>query len=178
MEGGEDAISRRLGRRHRLAAGGTDRPRRWRTLAAAAGALAVGLALAYAAVCAVVADGLTRPERRAPDRSPSDYGLAYEAVTFPSRVDALTLSGWLIAPLGSDAEADVAAGRRRPVVLVHGRGGDRQHELDGRFLEVAAALAGDGHPLLVFDLRGYGASAGTRYTMGEREVRDVAGAVD
>jgi pimeloyl-ACP methyl ester carboxylesterase len=149
----------------------------------------LGLALAYAAVCVVLADGLTRPERRAPDRLPSDYGLAYEAVAFPSRVDAVPLAGWLIAPLpanGDTGEAGAesaaapspAGAARRPVVLVHGRGGDRQHELEGRFLEVAAALAGDGHRVLVFDLRGFGGSGGTRYSLGGREVRDAAGAVD
>jgi pimeloyl-ACP methyl ester carboxylesterase len=89
-------------------------------------------------------------------------------------VDGLRLGGWLIPP-GRPAPAGAGA---RPVVLVHGRGGDRQHELDGRFLEIAAVLASDSHYVLAFDLRGYGASAGTRYTMGEREVRDAAGAVD
>jgi pimeloyl-ACP methyl ester carboxylesterase len=63
-------------------------------------------------------------------------------------------------------------------VLVHGRGGDRQHELEGRSLEVAAALAGAGHHVLVFDLRGYGGSGGARSSLGGREVRDAGGAAD
>jgi len=146
--------------------------------AVVAGALALGLVLAYAVVCAVVADALTRPVRRAPDRLPSDYGLGYESVVFPSRGDAIPLAGWLIAPLRPGADPGHEGSARRPVVLVHGRGGDRQHELDGRFLEIAAALAGDGHPVMAFDLRGYGGSGGTRYTMGAHEVRDAAGAVD
>jgi pimeloyl-ACP methyl ester carboxylesterase len=140
-------------------------------LVAAPVALLVAL---YVAVCAYAAHRLTLPQRRPLERSPADYGLAYETVAFPSREDALRLGGWLVAP-----QRPVLPGAEpRPVVLVHGRGGDRLHELDGRFLEIAAALAGDGRRVLVFDLRGYGTSQGRRYTLGGREVRDVGGAID
>jgi pimeloyl-ACP methyl ester carboxylesterase len=45
-------------------------------------------------------------------------------------------------------------------------------------LEIAAQLVHDGHPVLLFDLRGSGLSGGERYTFGVQEVRDVGGALD
>jgi pimeloyl-ACP methyl ester carboxylesterase len=63
-------------------------------------------------------------------------------------------------------------------VVVHGRGGDRQDSAFGRTVEIGAALARRGHPVLLFDLRGSGRSGGTRSTLGAHEVRDVGGAID
>src|SRR5262249_33549579 len=45
-------------------------------------------------------------------------------------------------------------------------------------LDIAAQLVRDGHPVLLFDLRGSGRSGGDRFTLGAQEVRDVAGAID
>src|SRR5262245_22357177 len=93
--------------------------------------------LLYVAVSLRLAAELTRPVRRPIDRTPAAFGLTYEDVAFPSRVDGLRLEGWLIEPRGA-APGGVAP---RPVVMVHGRGADRLHELDGRFPEVAGAVA-------------------------------------
>jgi pimeloyl-ACP methyl ester carboxylesterase len=57
-------------------------------------------------------------------------------------------------------------------------GTDRQREVGGRVLEIAAHLARRGHVVLLFDLRGAGQSGGTRFTLGAREGRDVSGAID
>jgi pimeloyl-ACP methyl ester carboxylesterase len=128
-------------------------------------------AIAYVAICARMALVLTAPSRQPFITSPEHYGLSYESVTFPSRIDAITLDGWLLNP-----PSGVPA--RRPIVAVHGRGSDRTREADGRLLEIAAALVADGHPVLLFDLRGSGRSGGQRFTFGVQEVRDVGGAID
>jgi pimeloyl-ACP methyl ester carboxylesterase len=143
-------------------------------------------AVGYAGVCGYMALALTQPKRQPFGHTPEQYGLAYEPVAFPSRVDHVPLEGWLVppqpAPPADAAPADgVAAGpdrRRPPIVLVHGRGGDRQDSAYGRTLEIAAHLARQGYPALLFDLRGSGRSGGTRYTLGAQEVRDVGGAID
>jgi uncharacterized protein len=129
----------------------------------------VSAAAVYSILSGYMALTLTLPSRLPFERSPDEYGLAFEAVTFPSRVDSITLDGWLLPVAGST---------RRPVVMVHGKGSDRQREVDGHALEIARALVQDGHPVLMFDLRGSGLSGGDRFTLGAKEVRDVGGAVD
>lgn len=126
------------------------------------------LAAVYIVLSGYMAFTLTRPARLEFERSPDQYGLAFESVTFPSRVDAIRLDGWLLP----------APGSRRPVVMVHGRASDRQREAAGRALEIAQALVRDGHTVLMFDLRGSGRSDGEQYTLGAEEVRDVGGAID
>ena len=137
----------------------------------AAVVLAVTLSVAYLVICAYMGSTLTRPFRRAFTSVPEQFGLAYEAVSFPSRVDRLVLDGWLLAPGAGVPE-------RRMVVVAHGWARDRQSELEGRLLEVAARLVREGHPVLLFDLRGWGRSEGDRFTLGGKEVRDVGGAID
>jgi pimeloyl-ACP methyl ester carboxylesterase len=129
------------------------------------------LALVYVGLSGYMALKLTQTIRRPFTQAPEQYGLAYEGVTFPSRVDALRLQGWLLA-----VAPGVAA--RRPIVVVHGRNSDRQGEVQGHILGIAAALVGRGHPVLLFDLRSHGRSPGARYTLGAHEVRDVGGAID
>jgi pimeloyl-ACP methyl ester carboxylesterase len=131
----------------------------------------VAAAIAYVAICARMALVLTEPHRQPFLSSPEQYSLPYESATFPSRVDAIPLDGWLLQP-------PPGAPRRRPVVAIHGRGSDRTREADGRLLEIAGGLVAAGHPVLLFDLRGSGRSGGQRFTFGVQEVRDVGGAID
>jgi pimeloyl-ACP methyl ester carboxylesterase len=126
--------------------------------------------LLYVGVCSYMAMSLTRVERHPFTRSPEMYGLAYESVKFPSRIDAISLDGWLLP--GS------VTPMRLPVIVVHGKGSDRQAEADGHTLDIAAGLVREGHPVLLFDLRGSGRSGGDRFTLGAQEVRDVGGAID
>jgi pimeloyl-ACP methyl ester carboxylesterase len=130
--------------------------------------LPLAMAGAYLAICGYTALRITRPGRRPFARDPGELGLAYELVRFPSRVDRLPLEGWLLPAQAAGA----------PVIVVHGRANDRQGEAGGRVLEIAAALVGAGHPVLLFDLRGCGRSGGKRYTFGVEEARDVGGAID
>lgn len=142
-----------------------------RPSAAAIAMTLAGATGAYAAACGFVALAMTRPRRVPFERSPDQYGLEFESVGFPSRIDRIPLDGWLLP-------APPEAPSRRPIVMVHGMGSDRQQEAGGRALEIAAALVRNGHPVLMFDLRGSGRSGGDRFTLGAQEVRDVGGALD
>lgn len=152
------------------------------------GLLAVGLGsliaisfLIYGGLCLYMAIKLTTPVRREITRTPDQYGLAYDTVRFPSRDDALDLEGWLVkpaAPAAAPASAGASPAGLRPVVMVHGRNSNRQEYMEGRALELAQAMAQQGRHVLLFDLRGHGRSAGTRFTLGAQEVRDLGGAID
>lgn len=128
--------------------------------------------LVYGGLCAYMALTLTRPERHPFVHSPEQFGLAYESVEFPSRVDRTPLRGWLLAPDASAPE------RARPVIMVHGKGTDREAGPGDGILGIAAPLARAGYRVLTFDLRGSGESGGDRFTLGALEVRDVGGAID
>jgi dipeptidyl aminopeptidase/acylaminoacyl peptidase len=144
---------------------------RGRQLVIAAGVACVLVGLAYLLICVYLVLTFARPQRLPFARTPADYGLAYEPVTFPSRVDALALDGWLLLPAAGGSV-------RRPVVVVHGRGSDRLRGVHGNLLEIAAQLVRHHFPVLLFDLRGSGRSEGEHFTLGLQEVWDVGGAVD
>jgi uncharacterized protein len=137
---------------------------------AAALILTLGVA-PYLAISSYLALTLSRTERRPLTASPAELGLAYEPVSFPGRVDNLPLDGWLLMPTSG-------ALAHRPVVMVHDRGTDRQRGVFGHILTIASSLVQQDHPVLLFDLRGSGRSAGDRFTLGLTEVQDVGGAID
>lgn len=137
-------------------------------------AVLVGLLAVYIGISSYMALTLTKPGRVPFTKFPEQFGLSYESVRFPSRVDRLTLDGWYLPPAPG-----LESTPKRPVVVVHGKSSDRQRvtrEHNG--LPIAAHLVRQGHPVLLFDLRGSGRSAGERFTLGAQEVRDVGGAVD
>lgn len=92
-------------------------------------------------------------------------GLDYEEVSFTSRTDQILLKGWLI-----DSYTDKA------VVFIHG---GYQNRVDDNVdtLGLAGELAEKGYDILLFDLRGRGASAGRARTLTNAD-RDIGGAVD
>jgi dienelactone hydrolase len=96
--------------------------------------------------------------------SPADLGLAYRDVAFTA-ADGVALSGWFLPPRG-------ASGAAPAVVVVHGSGSTRSAVLDQ-----AAALAGRGYAVLLFDARGHGDSDGTAMDFGWYGDADVTGAV-
>ena len=130
----------------------------------AAVALVVLLVGGYFGISAYTADRLSRPERWALTSTPSQYGLPYEDVTFNSTVDNIKLSGWYI-----DSPGD------KVIMMVHGRNGRRD---GGDALEIASKIAAHNYDVFMFDFRAHGASEGERYSMGQWEVRDVAGALN
>ncbi|HEY8395102.1 MAG TPA: alpha/beta fold hydrolase [Thermaerobacter sp.] len=165
--------------------------------------VAGGLLAVVAAVVGIswrVGIGLIHPEREPVTGDPSSRGLAFEAVTFTSR-DGLSLKGWFLpavagggsggtsgrsgvgqpaAGRGATGEGQAPAGAgpaSRTVIFAHGYGKNRlQDDVPG--LDVAAALVRAGYNVLMFDFRNSGESGGERTTVGQEEVRDLAGAVD
>ena len=140
------------------------KPRLRRIVGIIAAAVVVLLALAYFGIGAYAANKLTRPDRQTLVSTPAQYGLAYEDVTFGSTVDNIQLSGWLIDSPGDNA-----------IIMLHGR--NQTRDRDEAYLEKASILNGQGYDVLMFDFRAHGLSGGERYTMGQWETRDVAGAV-
>ena len=106
---------------------------------------------------------LTR--RHTPDstRSPAEYDLAFDEVTFPAR-DGVTLRGWWIPAVG---------GADRIVIFLHGHGGSMDPDV-----QYVPALHAAGFNVLMFDFRAHGRSDGHVSTIGYLERQDVLGAVD
>ena len=92
---------------------------------------------------------------------------AHECVTFPSR-DGLRIAAWYVP-------ASAAAGA---VILVHGRGAHKGHELEADPLTLVADLVASGLSVLAIDLRGHGDSDHARLSYGYHERLDVLGAFD
>ncbi|MCE7947834.1 MAG: alpha/beta fold hydrolase [Chloroflexi bacterium CFX4] len=113
--------------------------------------------------CYLVARALIRPPLPSPPNPPSDYGLAFEAVRFPSR-DGLGLSGWWI-PAAQPTE--------RTIIICHGRDGSRDRETPH-----AETLHTAGFNVLMFDFRAHGDSEGEQVTFGMYERDDLLGALD
>ncbi|MBN1137718.1 MAG: alpha/beta fold hydrolase [Anaerolineae bacterium] len=114
--------------------------------------LAVGLAASF---------HMTHRFGLAEARSPAEYGLVFEEVTFQA-ADGLTLHGWWIPAVGSD----------RAVVIMHGHGGSMDWDIHR-----APALHAAGFNVLLFDFRAHGRSEGKTITFGYLERQDVLGAV-
>jgi pimeloyl-ACP methyl ester carboxylesterase len=91
--------------------------------------------------------------------TPAAQGFAYRDVAF--RSDGLTLRGWW-----------VPGTLHRTVVMIHGWTSSRAEPMSK-----AGYLMAAGYNVLVFDLRGHGASDGNYTTMGYREVDDVHAAI-
>lgn len=137
------------------------------------------LALAY------WVSGLLLYARRQPlTRTPVDYGLAYEEVTFQSP-DGLALKGWWVPSKRISSEAG-----NRAVVLLHPMFGNRhgcslrergwprlfRAEID--LLKTVRSFHQAGYGTLVFDFRSHGQSQHGLCAGGLAEDQDVAAAVD
>lgn len=139
-------------------------------------ATVTGLVLAAACTAAVslyVAWKLTHPPRKPVDMEPSRFGIGHvESVTFPSREDGITLSGWYIA-----AEANGHDSNGCTLVFAHGYG---QNRLEPHLpaLALAARLLAAGYDVLMFDFRNAGESTPALTTIGLREQQDLRGAID
>ena len=129
-------------------------------------ALVVVVIVAIMGISVFAASSLTQFERIPIQRTPSDYGLEYTDISFPSR-DGLTLKGWWL-----ETQADAPA-----VVMVHGSTRNRV-EPPERMMGMAKALVNDGFNVLTFDMRGHGESEGEHISAGLYEIYDLMGAVD
>ncbi len=98
---------------------------------------------------------------------PSQFGLEYEDVVFPSRRDRVSLRGWYL-PSRSE---------RRCVILVQGE--EHHRNSPGiKALQLGRDLVERDFSVLLFDFRGRGESDGRRGSAGDREQWDVLGALD
>jgi uncharacterized protein len=125
------------------------------------------LVLASGVLSFIVGWKATHPSRIPIRYTPAEYALKYQDVSFPSRVDHLKLSGWLIP---------AAKPTTKIVVESHGYHGNRSNEKP--FLASTKALHDAGYAVLMFDYRGEGESAGSLVSIGDYEQRDLEGAID
>ena len=135
-----------------------------RALGRLAGALVLFSLVSYGIICAYAADRFSHPIRQ-PVGQCRDYGLTCEDVQFPSTEDGVLLRGWFIPGTGPHT-----------VVMLHGRDGRRDDPTIG-MMDIARAFHQQGYRLLLFDFRAHGTSGGERYSLGDWERRDIAGAL-
>lgn len=131
--------------------------------------LVLVLVVVYLGISWKYADGVTRVTRDPLKRTPAYVQATYEDVSFKSR-DGLTLKGWWFPAPGIVAATKAA-------VLVHGKD---QNRIDSSFEpgRIARALIADGWSVLLFEMRGHGASDGLRWGLGQYEPSDILGAID
>jgi len=123
--------------------------------------------LAMLAYAAWVAHRLTAVERVSVTGHPSQFGLPWEDVTFPSRGDEVILSGWYLPTAADD----------RCIILIQGT--EHHRNSPGiRALRLGRDLVDRGFSVLLFDFRARGKSRGHRSSEGDREQWDVLGAID
>ncbi|GMA59584.1 S9 family peptidase [Alicyclobacillus fastidiosus] len=115
----------------------------------------------------IVGFKLTHPTPKPVTETPGAIRLPYQNIHFPSRIDKLSLSGWLIP---------AASRTNRVVIEAHGYRENRI--LDHPSLPTAKALHDAGFSVILFDFRDEGDSPGKEVSVGEYEVRDLLGAVD
>jgi fermentation-respiration switch protein FrsA (DUF1100 family) len=130
-------------------------------LAAALAAIA-----AFLGISVYLGHSMTAIERLPITETPALCGLDYEEISFPSRVDELTLYGWYLPAEGDEV-----------IIMVHGA---EQHRADPnvKMLDIACGLVEHGYSVVMFDMRGHGESEGERMSAGYYEPRDLGGAVD
>ena len=119
----------------------------------------------YGLVSFLIAVGVTKTEREEQEDHPSNHGLQFVYVEFPSRDGEVTLSGWYIPGLVT----------RPSIIFVHGIGSKRSGD---KAMDLAARLVRRGYNVLMFDLRGHGTSGGDKVSGGYFERQDVLGAYD
>ncbi|MCR8641865.1 alpha/beta hydrolase [Paenibacillus sp. N1-5-1-14] len=111
---------------------------------------------------------LTHPIRKVVTNLPSDYGLAYSEVTFPSQEGDVLLSGWHMEASENRQELTV--------VFAHGYSGNRLEE-GLPILSLAQSIISQGYDVLMFDFRNSGESGGKMTTVGYMEKQDLLGAI-
>ena len=119
------------------------------------------LALATAAVVAYGVCQLTHPERNLAGGNPSDHGLPFERVSFPS-YDGTILRGWFVPALHP----------RATVVFCHGRAGSKAPDLI-----YVPQFRQQGFNVLLFDFRAHGESDGHKSSLVYHERQDLLAAI-
>lgn len=110
---------------------------------------------------------LSHPAKKPLDASPEDYGLTYESFVTQSRLDNITLSGWVME---SSQPAEGV------LVFAHGYRGNRL-ETPVPGLALASDLVKEGYHVVMFDFRNSGESEGEKTTVGFEEKHDLISVV-
>ncbi len=125
---------------------------------------------------------LVAAQREEAKRTPADYGLEYEDVSFET-ADGLTINGWWMpdaTPPGTDALTGEPIETEGVIVFVHGANANRgDHYASGP--DIFRLLTSNRHHVLTIDLRNSGTSQASttgRLDMGRAEARDVIAAVE
>lgn len=129
---------------------------------------ALSLSLVFVALACGFVFSFLLTRRHTPDetRSPAEYELDFDDVSFPAR-DGLTLRGWWIPAALAGADSN------RAVIFLHGHGGSMDPDV-----QYVPAFHAAGLSVLMFDFRAHGRSEGHVSTMGYLERQDALGAVD
>jgi fermentation-respiration switch protein FrsA (DUF1100 family) len=130
--------------------------------------LLVILVVLVVAISAYSDEVLIRPVRMPITANPGNYGLKYQNVSFPSRIDPIRLSGWFIPAL---SHSD------RTIVIAHGHAANRV-QADANLMSMFPTFVKQGYNVFTFDFRDSGESGGTIDTVGYLEQRDLEGAFD
>jgi dipeptidyl aminopeptidase/acylaminoacyl peptidase len=130
-----------------------------------AATLLLALPMAYLLAANVVLDISLTPKRAScvTPAATALHGTVVEATTLSSTTDGTKLAAWIVAP-----------GREQGVVLVHGLDSCGWH---GTAPDVAMRYVDAGFSVVIFDLRGQGASEGDALGLGYLERGDVEAAV-
>lgn len=108
---------------------------------------------------------VTHPSKVHIDKTPSDYGMHYEDITFLNLEDGVPLKGWWIPSNG-----------KKTVIFAHGYGYNRE-KMPISTLKLAHSLKEEGYNVLMFDFRNSGESGGDITTIGMKEHTDVLAAI-
>jgi fermentation-respiration switch protein FrsA (DUF1100 family) len=126
-----------------------------------------GLATAaYGAVSVALGHRFTAVRRSRRADAAEALPAGYRPVVFPS-LDGIRLAAWYVP----------ARNARGAVVMVHGRGAHKGHELEADPQLLVSDLVASGLSVLAIDLRGHGQSDRARMTYGWKERLDVRGGV-
>ena len=96
-------------------------------------------------------------------QAPSEFGLKYSRVSFPS-LDGLNLRGWWFE----------ASSEKPTIILLHGVGANRAEPAE-RVFGIAEELIEYGYNILAFDWRAHGESEGKHSSVGYLERRGPTG---
>jgi uncharacterized protein len=132
--------------------------RGWRRLVVIPAAVVLVVFFVYPLTMAV--NATNRPASPLAAGDPSDHGLRYEDVAFPT-TDGVQLSGWYVPSRNGAA-----------VVVLHGAGADRSS-----VVEHGVVLAHHGYGVLLLDTRGHGRSGGDAMDFGWYGPTDILAAV-
>lgn len=116
---------------------------------------------------------LITPKRDMINKTPKDYGLNYENVSFNSKHNNVLLKGWWIPAQNSNKETK----SKKTIIFSHGYG-DNRALMDIEVINLAKRLCKEDYNVLVFDFRGEGESEGKIVTLGAFEKYDLLSAID